>query len=329
MLSTGDQLVVLDVNTGGVTARCVGVRGIVPRPAFTAPGYLSDPLPAGSAVLSPVSPDLRRAVVPGGVVELGSGQIVRDPDPGWAAAALPGGEAVLRMRREGTPTLPRDWCVAPSPSAPQAECRPLAGAGEGVPVAHGDGTVGWAAGVPVPADFGGLPGVVQTDGRGVVQARLDDSTRADGTATLIDPTLRAGVFDANEVRFAHGVAPDVIERPTWFSHAAVSVDRASAALHSAPVSWADVRWDPVAHNREAGPYGAAVVDGGRAVVLVMRGRTAGIEVPGSHLAARFVVVSEDGAVREVARLPVGPDGPLVDLPRILAWPGADDHEATS
>ena len=329
VLGARDELVALDVSTGGVVARCVGVRSVVPRPAFTAPGYLADPLPAGSAVLSPVSADLRRAVVPGGVVELGSGHIVRDPDPEWTAAALPGGESVLRMRGQGVPTLPQDWCVAPSPSAAPAECRPLAGAGAGVPVVRGDGTVGWAAGAPVPADFGGLPGVVQTDGRGVVQARLADSTRADGTATLIDPTLRSGVFDAKEVRFAPGVAADAIERPTWFTLAAVGVDGVSADVHSAPVSWADVRWDPVAHNREAGPYGAAVLDGGRAVVLAMRGRTAGIEVPDGHLAARFVVVSEDGAVREVARLPVGPDGPLVDLPRILAWPGTDDHEATS
>jgi hypothetical protein len=283
-------------------------------------------------VLSPVSPDLRRAVVPGGVVDLASGRVVPDPDREWTAAALPGGDTVLRMRTgpgQDVPTLPQDWCVAPSPGAAQAECRPLAGAGAGVPVPHGDGTVGWASGAPVPADFGGLPGVVQTDGRGVVQARLDDSTRADGTTTLVDPTLRAGVFDEDELRFAPGVAADMIERPTWFTLTDVSADAATATVHAAPVSWADVRWDPVAHNREHGPYGAVVVDGGRAVVLAMRGRTAGIEVADSRLAVRFVVVREDGAVLEVARLPVGSDGPLPDLPRILGWPDSGNEGATS
>jgi hypothetical protein len=332
VLGTAGELVLLDVATGGVVARCDGVRSVVPRPTFTAPGYLSDPLSAGSAVLSPVSPDLRHVVVPGGVAELASGRVVPDPDPEWTAAALPGGGTVLRMRvrpDQPAPTLAQDWCVAPSPTAARAECRPLAGAGDGVPVVHEDGTVGWAGGAAMPADFGGLPGVVQTDGRGVVQARLDDSTRADGTTTLVDPTLGAGVFDPNEVRFAHGVAEDMIERPTWFTLTAVSGNAATAVLHSAPVSWADVRWDPVAHNREAGPYGAAVVDGGRAVVLAMRGRTAGVEVADSRLAVRFVVVREDGAGLEVARLPVGPDGPLRDLPRILRWPDSGNEGATS
>jgi hypothetical protein len=41
------------------------------------------------------------------------------------------------------------------------------------------------------------------------------------------------------------------------------------------------------------------------------------------------VVREDGAVLEVARLPVGPDGPLPDLPRILGWPDSGNEGATS
>lgn len=305
------DLVLLDVGTGTVVARCTGVGGPAPAPEFVAPGFANDPLNRGSNVLPPVSPDLRSALVPGGVVDLASGRVVADPVPGWEAAGLPGGGSVLRVRTpgryHGVSAQPGDWCVAPRADA--VECSPLVGEGPGVPVEHGDGTVGWISGVPVPAVFSGVPGVVQSDGERLVQARLDPSDRANGTGTIIAGSLRAGLLDESEVRFAPGVPDGIDERPTWFTFDGAGPGGATATMHTAETTWAELRSADL-----DGPYGAAVIDGGMAAVLAMG------TIAGNDRETRFVMVREDGPVREVGRLRVTASGDIGAQPRIVAWP---------
>lgn len=305
------DLVLFDVRTGGVVARCTGVGGRAPTPEFAAAGFLNDPLNRGSNVLSPVSPDLRSVVVPGGVMDLGTGNLTPDPVAGWEAAGLAGGGSVLRVRApaeyQPVSDQPGDWCVAPRADA--AECRPLTGAGPGTPVVRGDGSVGWLAAAPVPATFGDLPGVVQGDGERILQARLDPSERADGTGTIIDGSLRAGLLDRSELQFAPSAPAGAEDVPTWFTLTGTDAAGVTAALHTAETTWAQLRSGDL-----DGPYGAAVIDGGQAVVLAMG------TVAGNDRETRFVLVPERGAAREVGRLRVSASGELGAQPRILAWP---------
>jgi hypothetical protein len=88
----------------------------------------------------------------------------------------------------------------------------------------------------------------------------------------------------------------------------------TATLHAASATWDAVR----GVVGGVGPAeGAAVVDGGGAVVLATAG--------GSPIEVRFVRVGEQGAPRVVARAPLARTpqdlaGAMSGIPRILAWP---------
>ena len=122
------DLVLLDVATGGVRARCAGMLIGEGIPGFEDGSGMEYAVPTGSVLLPTVSPDWRWALSSAGAVELSTGRVVPEPDPGWRARALPGADRVLRERvPEGGPTGaddhdPASWCLAPRLDAPAAEC---------------------------------------------------------------------------------------------------------------------------------------------------------------------------------------------------------------
>lgn len=317
-----ESLVLLDVATGTVRARCTGIASGLVAPGMSLADGFSDETASSpaSVLLPPVSADYRFAVTADGVVELATGALTPNPDPQWRAVGFPGGGTVLRQRPGDPRTVstaqqPENWCVAPAADAPQDRCTPVAGAGPGGPAPHGDGTVGWAPLRPVPASFtrAGAPaiaGTVQTDGVRVLQARVDPSTdaRLAGAGSIVDASGRAGTLSPDAFRFQTRYR-DLAEHPVWYT-----VDRAgpagvTATLHTARATWDTVRGGSDLVGRVDG---AAVVDGGGAVVLATGG--------GSPIEVRFVRVGEQGAPRVVARTPLGGATGLSGVPRIVTWP---------
>src|SRR5688572_21993209 len=175
------DLVLLDVATSGVRARCAGLQLGDPRPSFLFGDRWSSGTPTQSVLLPTVSPDWQWALSSAGLVELATGRLVPEPVAGWRTVALPGEGRVLRKRVPADPTDhdggnsydAANWCLAPRMDAPEKECQVLSANGPGLPTVGRDGTVSWASAVPVPVQLDWVSGVVQTDGSRIVQLRLD------------------------------------------------------------------------------------------------------------------------------------------------------------
>jgi hypothetical protein len=309
---TPTELVLLDVATGGLRARCMGAEYAWGGPSF-GHGKQSPTQSRGSVLFPPVSPDWRLALSTAGVVEPATGRVVGPPVPGWDAVALPGEGHVLR-RRAGLTSAeedydPGNWCLAPRPDAPPQECEPLSGGAPGFPVVGRDGTVGWASQAEVPVQLGPVAAVVQTDGRRILQLQVPPSYN--DTTSVVDASGRAGLIDYSAFRNAPGNAA-FAEQPGWYTLDRVDASGVDGRLHVGASSWAEVR--ALAAELGAYPDGAIVVDGGRAVVVALRGFPL--------VTAYFVRIAEDAPARVLVSLPVGgtSDGRLVGEPVILAWP---------
>jgi hypothetical protein len=304
VLAGADELVLLDVATGGVRARCGPTGYVWPDPGVA----------TGSVHFPPIDPGWQFAVTSAGVVDLVAGTVVEAPVPGWRTMALPGEGRVLRQRVADGEVVQPDvaaagsWCVAPRLDPPGQECLPLAGEGAGFPAVGRDGEVGWAPAAFLPVQLGWMPGVVQTDGRRVVQLRLDP-TDADWTA-VVDASGRAGLIGQGQFLHAPGNA-EVGERPAWYTLEELDGAGARARLHVGASSWREI--EALGTELNPLPHGAMVVDGGDAVVVALRDRTD---------TARFVRIAEGGPARVLASLPVGrhPEALLAGMPVILAWP---------
>jgi hypothetical protein len=310
-----EELVLLDVASGAVRSRCVGVPYFWSAPSIGR-GFPSGGVQAaGSVLFPPVSPDWRFALSAAGIVELATGQVVAAPVAGWRAVALPGRGRVLRLREQDDVPRgdwyyePAHWCLAPRFAAPPADCAPLPGSGPGFPVVHRDGTVGWAPARPVPVQVGRLSGVVQTDGDRIVQLQLADSS-GDGTA-VVDASGRAGLLGRAQFRYAPGNA-EMADRPAWYTLEHLDAAGARATLHVGVSSWTEV--SALGDGMLPQASAAAVVDRGRAVVVALPGSSS----PTTY----FVRIAEDAPARVLARLQRGP-GPEAQIggtPVILAWP---------
>lgn len=305
------ELVLLDVATGGIRATCSQAEYTWGGPSF---GSDSAQVTA-SVIFPPVSPDWRLALSTAGVVDLATGAVVGPPVPGWTAVALAGEGQVLRLRDHGSSASadydPGNWCLAPRPDATAQECRPLAATGAGFPVVGRDGQVGWASQAEVPVQLGHLSAVAQTDGRRILQLQVPPGY--DDSMGVVDATGRAGLIGYSAFQNAPGNAA-VAQQPGWYTLDRVDAAGIEGRLHVGVSSWPEITG--LADNLGIQPYGAMVVDGGRAVVTALRG------FPGDT--AYFVRIGEDAPARVLATLPVGgsPGAQIGEMPVILAWPGS-------
>lgn len=306
-------LVLLDVATGGVRARCSGLELRGGAAALQEGSGLGRAVPTASVLFPSVSPDWRWALSSAGAVELATGRVVAEPGPGWRATALPGEGRVLRERVAAGSSRPEDdyvaanWCVAPRLDAPENECQVLAGDRPGFPAVGRDGTVAWAPATAVPVQLDRLSGVLQTDGSRIVQLRL--SRDLWDHRAVVDASGRAGLIGPDEFRFAPGNI-GFEDHPGWYTIEEIGAAGAAARLHTGLSSWSEVR--ALEGGLQVMPFGAMVVEGGRAVVAALRATDAAV----------FVRIAEDAPARVVTRLPLG-GGPALEggVRQVFGWPG--------
>ncbi|MGQ0774738.1 MAG: hypothetical protein ACT4NY_10015 [Pseudonocardiales bacterium] len=318
-------LALVDASTGEVRASCthvtLGTASLASVPLqVDGRSYGSPTWPQGSVVFSPLAPERRTAVTDDGVVDLVTGETRHLGGLTWATAALPGAGRVLLGQRppQDRPPDASDyergdaWCLLPATDVPINQCQPITDANEpGTPVVHADGTVGWARAVAVPLELDGIRGFAQTDGKRLVRAEvLPPESKTGGSGAVLDASGRAALLDSRDLRLRLGLEPEdpQAQRIAWFTVDSIGANGVAATLHRSIATWqtlsAEVDGRPLAATSATG---VAVVDNGRAIVVLIPDQAADRQVA--------VRVDEDGGIRRLAAIDWG------GTPLVLSWPG--------
>ena len=196
------ELLRVDPHSGTVVSRCTGataVSSVDPGPSSLVPQatVIRELGAAGpDAAVLPVIPSSleHSATATTGARDWSTGRRTTLRASGYRIVSIITGGVLVQTGASATygatGVLPRvttaaDFCVLPSLTAGRAACRPIPGAaGDGFPLVHVDGSLGWAPLHLVPATFGGRREYVVTDGSAIA---LPWPSRTVSTTDRIQP----------------------------------------------------------------------------------------------------------------------------------------------